>query len=116
MIGRVFWDETVSYINKDETPDRIRDPMNKVETKENLDTLQTREMIFKQSTSAFSDAVEYLFKHAVLRAVTYESVLKRTRRMYHAMVADWLIAHTGDRAGEVTGLIAGHLEKAGKKE
>jgi tetratricopeptide (TPR) repeat protein len=30
------------------------------------------------------------------------------------MVADWLIAHSGERADEVSALIAGHLEKAGR--
>ena len=49
-------------------------------------------MVFQRETSAFADAQEYLFKHALLREVTYESVLKRVRRVYHGLVADWLLA------------------------
>ena len=46
--------------------------------------------------------------------MTYESVLKRLRRTYHGAAADWLIAHSGDRIEEYSGLIAEHLEGAGQ--
>ncbi len=59
---------------------------------------------------------EYLFKHDILREVTYESVLKRMRKAYHALAADWLIAHCGERIGEYRGLIAEHLLLGGRKE
>jgi tetratricopeptide (TPR) repeat protein len=60
--------------------------------------------------------LEYIFKHDLLREVTYESVLKRLRKTYHGLVADWLIANCGDRISEYGGLIAEHLELAGRKE
>ena len=116
VVGRVFWDEAVCYLNRDEPPSRTGEKRGSDETRQGLDTLQAREMIFEHATSVFSDAAEYLFKHSVLREVTYESVLKSMRRVYHAMVADWLIAHGGDGAGKTAGLIAGHLEKAGRNE
>lgn len=47
--------------------------------------------------------------------LAYESVLKRLRRVYHGLVADWLIAQTGERIGEYSGLIADHLEGAGRQ-
>ena len=50
----------------------------------------------------------------MLREVTYESVLKRLRKIYHGLVADWLIANSADRIGEYFGLIAEHLLFAGK--
>jgi tetratricopeptide (TPR) repeat protein len=46
--------------------------------------------------------------------VAYESLLKRLRRIYHGVVADWLIEHGGERAGEITSLIGEHLELAGR--
>jgi predicted ATPase len=116
VIGRVFWDEAVCYLNQEETPDQASDPMIKAQTKLNLDNLETREMIFEQAGSVFSEAAEFHFKNAILQEVTYEVVLKRLRQVYHAMVADWLISRSADRAEEFTGLIAGHLENAGKKE
>jgi tetratricopeptide (TPR) repeat protein len=41
-------------------------------------------------------------------------VLKQVRRIYHAMVAEWLQTQAAGRSGELTGLIADHLEHAGK--
>ncbi len=114
VVGKVFWDAVVSYINREIQLGGVPVKPESDDIIEYLNNLQTREMIFQRHISVFSDAGEYLFKHAILQEVTYESVLKRTRRLYHAMVADWLILQSGDRVGEVTGLIAGHLEKAGK--
>ena len=48
--------------------------------------------------------------------MTYETVLKRARRSYHALAAEWLIQHSSERAGEIPQIIAYHLEQAGQKE
>ena len=111
VVGRLFWDRIVSYIQSGEgdgdDPQRI--PLA-------LTSLRNRELIYRHEESAFIGAVEYLFKHDVLREVTYESVIKRLRKTYHGLVADWLITHSGDRIGEYSGLIAEHLLQAGKDE
>ena len=73
-------------------------------------------MVYRHEESAFVGAVEYLFKHDVLREVSYESVIKRLRKTYHGLVADWLIANCGDRLVEYSGLIAEHSLIAGKKD
>ncbi|MGC9469831.1 MAG: hypothetical protein ACP5HS_14645, partial [Anaerolineae bacterium] len=75
-----------------------------------------RELIFRREASAFAQAREFLFKHDLLREVTYESVLKRVRQAHHALVADWLIANAGDRIGEYAGLIGEHLARGGREE
>jgi tetratricopeptide (TPR) repeat protein len=74
-----------------------------------LTSLRNRELVYRHEESEFEGSVEYLFKHDVLREVTYESVVKRLRKTYHGLVADWLIANGGDRIGEYSGLIADHL-------
>jgi tetratricopeptide (TPR) repeat protein len=110
VIGRVFWDQILEHINgsmKERITDRgITDVLN---------DLRSRELIFRREISAFAEAREHIFKHALLREVTCESVLKRVRQAYHALVAEWLIEHAGDREGEFTGLVADHLELARKK-
>ena len=45
-----------------------------------LESLRRKELIYRREASAFAGAREYIFKHALLRDVTYESVLKRERR------------------------------------
>jgi predicted ATPase/class 3 adenylate cyclase len=116
VIGRIFWEAAVDYINREIVTDQERDPTKAIDLLQNLDKLRDREMVFLREASAFSDSVEYIFKHAILREVTYESVLKRTRREYHGMVADWLIEYSGGRTEQFSPLIAGHLEKASRMD
>ena len=110
VVGRTFWDSALTYLAGPTVP-----PENLTEV---LQTLCRRELIrdAQRKVSAFSGTREYLFKHALLRDVTYESVLKRDRRGYHARVAEWLIANSGERLGEFTSVIADHLELAGQTE
>jgi predicted ATPase len=56
--------------------------------------------------------VEYVFRHAILRDVTYDTVIPRQRRALHKLVADWLIEVGGERAGEHTLLVAEHYARA----
>jgi len=114
VVGHIFWDDSIEYIRNESTPADTQFALRS--TDENLSTLRSRELIYHREESAFTDATEYTFKHVVLRDVTYESVLKRVRKAYHGLVAEWLIQHSGERAGEYTGLIADHLELAGKEK
>lgn len=107
IVGRVFWDSALTYINQDQALDEKS-------TTDNLRSLQSREMILKRQPSAFSEAVEYLFTHVIFREVTYETVLLRQREKYHSLVANWLIGQRGVRAVEMSSLIAHHLVKAGR--
>ncbi len=109
VVGRLFWDQVVSHIQAAEGGKPQLVP-------EALGSLRNREMVYRREASTFTDAREYLFKHDILREVTYESVLKRLRRRYHGLVADWLIAQVSGRIGEYSGLIAGHLLQSGSKE
>jgi tetratricopeptide (TPR) repeat protein len=109
VVGRIFWDDAISHMHA-EDKDLIGDPHG------GLVALRRRELIRGREQSAFAGAEEYIFKHAILRDVTYESVLRRLRRVYHAQVADWLVERAGDRVNEYTGLIADHYEHAGQPE
>jgi class 3 adenylate cyclase/tetratricopeptide (TPR) repeat protein len=114
VVGHIFWDATVEFINNESTLIDAQSALRFVDEK--LSCLRARELIYHREESTFTDAAEYTFKHAILRDVTYESVLKRVRKAYHGLVAEWLIQHSKERAGEYTGLIADHLELAGKQE
>jgi class 3 adenylate cyclase/tetratricopeptide (TPR) repeat protein len=111
VVGRLFWDRLVAHIQR-ECGDG-GDPQLVLLA---LTSLRDRELVYRREESAFTGALEYLFKNDVLREVTYESVLNRLRKTYHGLVADWLIANSGDRIGEYSGLIAEHLQLAGRKE
>ena len=111
VVGRLFWDRIVAYIQTEGgnggEPALIP---------QSLTSLRNRELVFRHEESAFVGSTEYLFKHDVLREVTYNSVIKRLRKTYHGLVADWLIDNSGDRLGEYSGLIAEHLLLAGRSD
>ncbi|MBU1747421.1 MAG: AAA family ATPase [Chloroflexi bacterium] len=104
VVGRLFWDAAVA-----ELADAEQEPVRAA-----LDASCARELIFRREHSAFAGTAEYLFKHALLRDVTYETVLLKLRRGYHARVARWLEAHAGERVGEYAALMAEHYERAGE--
>jgi class 3 adenylate cyclase/tetratricopeptide (TPR) repeat protein len=103
IIGRVFWDRTVAYLGRETIE----------QTQKVLSSLVEHELIFERESSAFAGAKEYIFKHAILHEVTYESVLKKLRGSYHGLAAEWLELQRGERRTEMSGLIADHYEKSG---
>ncbi|MBP8948641.1 MAG: tetratricopeptide repeat protein [Candidatus Promineofilum sp.] len=103
VVGRLFWDAAVVYVGDD-------DPASVASV---WPALGRRELVYLREETAFEGTHEYVFKHALLRDVTYESVLLRRRRDYHRRAAEWLIAAGGDRVDEYADLIAGHYAAAG---
>jgi predicted ATPase len=108
VIGRIFWDTAVILMNALASEQVIREPESVVA----LQALEKRELIFQRDVSTFAGSQAYLFKHEMLREVTYESVLLRTRPIYHRQVAGWLAEQSGERVGEFASLIADHYERA----
>ena len=109
VVGRLFWDAAVVELKAE-----VRDEPDREKIVSLLEDIRDRELIFRREHSAFAGAEEYIFKHALLRDVTYETVLLKLRRVYHQQVARWLEAAAGKRIGEYLGLIAGHYELAGE--
>ena len=104
VIGREFWE----------------DALKKFETEVNISTvlesLRKKELLFRRESSAFQNSKEYIFKHALLRDVTYETVLLQERQKWHAETARWLIETSGERENEYLAVIAEHFEKAKKTQ
>ncbi len=101
VVGRVFWDLTVGEICGTGAGEAITGFLSRAEH---------RELIRRLERSAFAGSGEYLFKHAILRDVTYETVLLRVRKKYHRLAARWLMENAGDRTVEFQGAIAVHFE------
>jgi len=107
VVGRVFWDSAVACLHDgNATPARSLEPA--------WGVLQQKEMVFPRQASTFAGGHEFIFKHAIFHSVTYESVLKRLRKVYHAQVAAWLVERSGERVNEYAGLIGEHYERAGE--
>jgi len=114
VVGRRFWDRAVAHLAalSDEEAAASTDLL--ATTAATLASLERRELVFERSASTFEGSREYVFKHALVRDVAYEGLLRRQRRAYHGAVADWLVADGGDRDDEIASLLGTHLELAGR--
>lgn len=122
VVGRIFWDGAVERLGSTQTGGVRRHAGQEAllasgslgahDVSDLLESLRGKELIYRREASAYAGAGEYTFKHALLRDVTYESVLKRERRDYHSRAAEWLARQSGGRVGESAGLIAEHYERA----
>lgn len=110
VVGRLFWDNALIHMNQTAV-----DPLTEKQTRAALQALEKRELIFQRQISGFTGSTAYVFKHAILHQVAYESVLLRVRPTYHRQAADWLAQQSSERIGEYAGLIAEHYELAGEE-
>jgi len=108
VVGRIFWDAAVNELQAEGE--------SQLQLTSALPDLRHRELIFSRERTAFAGTKEYTFKHAILRDVTYETVLLKRRRVYHAQAARWLEAHSGGRLNEYTAAIARHYQQGGENE
>ncbi|HSQ60017.1 MAG TPA: protein kinase [Acidobacteriota bacterium] len=106
VVGRIFWDAAAVRLSQ-ETAGLKSDDVQAM-----LEDLRDREMILQREESGFAGTVEYVFRHAILRDVTYETVVPRQRRALHRLVGDWLLEVGGERSGEHTLLVAEHYSRA----
>jgi class 3 adenylate cyclase/tetratricopeptide (TPR) repeat protein len=103
VIGQIFWDRALLALDD--------------QTETALVQLVRRELALPRQEAAFDGLREYAFKHALLHQVTYDTLLKRQRRLLHGRLADWLAAHSqsnGARASDFLGLTAQHYQEAGE--
>jgi class 3 adenylate cyclase/predicted ATPase len=99
VLGSIFWDATLAAIDP-------RAP-------EALPALVRRELIVAHKDAAFEGLREFAFYHQILHQVTYETLVKRNRRAWHAKAAAWMAGLSGARAGDFLGATAEHYESAG---
>jgi serine/threonine protein kinase/predicted ATPase len=108
-VGRIFWDSAVTALEAGDNTE-LGDLQNI------LEKLTEREFINVRELTAFEGAREYNFAQSMLRDVVYDGMISRQQKLYHHLVADWLIANSGERANEYINLVAEHYEHAGELE
>ncbi|QQS41369.1 MAG: hypothetical protein IPM63_18745 [Acidobacteriota bacterium] len=104
VIGRDFWDSALTGFESSVNVPTI------------LESLRRKEILFRKERSTFGDSVEFVFKHALLRDVTYETLLIEERRQWHLETAEWLAEAKDRRRNEYLALIAEHFEKGASPE
>jgi tetratricopeptide (TPR) repeat protein len=106
VVGRVFWDQAVARLAT-----AVDEPVRSTA----LERLAAREVVFPRPHSTFSGSAEFSFRHALMRDVAYEGVLRSVRRKHHALAAQWLeeAIELSGRPDEHAAAVAHHHEKAG---
>ncbi len=102
VVGRVFWPEPVGR-SLDAGAARVD---------ELLRGLESRDLVLARLGSSMAGQQEFIFKHALVRDVAYESIPKRDRAMAHLEVARWIEESAGERRLEVVELLAHHYTAA----
>ena len=108
VIGREFWDGALERFSRSAA--ERRGGAEEGDTASALEALRRKELVYRREASGFTGAREYVFKHALLRSVAYENVLKRERRRLHREAAAWLVEQAGGRVEEYAAVIAEHFE------
>lgn len=112
VVGREFWDGVVGRLCFGDSDSPARDVEARV--RESLEALRRKELVYRREASALPGADEYIFKHALMREVAYEGLLKRELHRYHSKAAAWLVEQSGERVNEYAGAVAWHYESAGE--
>jgi class 3 adenylate cyclase/tetratricopeptide (TPR) repeat protein len=102
VVGRIFWSGATALLSGKPV----------TETREILGRLRIKEIVVPRDPPAFSDELEYSFRHALIRDVAYDSLPKSLRAEKHAAVARWAEARAGQRSEELAELIASHYVEA----
>jgi class 3 adenylate cyclase len=100
VLGRTFWPGALASIDGFGDIEPI------------LRELVRKQLIVEKLSSSVADQAEFKFKHVLIRDVAYESLPRPERGRAHRAVAKWIEATRGDRAAEVSELLAFHYDRA----
>jgi class 3 adenylate cyclase len=101
VAGRVFWRRTLERMTAE--PEALTDL---------LAELERRELISRQTVSAFEGHQQYWFNHVLVRDVAYELLPRAARRERHREAA-LFFEEIGSESAEVGGALARHWRDAG---
>lgn len=106
VLGRVFWDAALSRMSRErQDPARVQ---------ADLESLRGRGLLLEREESRFAGTREFVFKHALLRDVAYDGMLRAHRERYHRLAAHWFAeaAAASGREETFAAVVASHLDQA----
>jgi class 3 adenylate cyclase len=103
VVGRIFWNGALSALGPygEQLP-------------ELLDSLESRDLIRRESVSRFQGQQQFRFKHMLIRDVAYASLPRAKRREAHAAVAGFLEGMHAERDSPAA--VGYHWREAGDRE
>jgi class 3 adenylate cyclase/tetratricopeptide (TPR) repeat protein len=104
VAGDATWDALVAHVSEIPQPGRV------------LLSLERRDILWRHETSSVAGAVEYGFKHPLIREVAYESLPRVERVRRHLQTAEWLRRRERSGTDLPVAVLAHHYERAWELE
>jgi class 3 adenylate cyclase/tetratricopeptide (TPR) repeat protein len=102
VVGKVFWAAALVAVGRlaaDVVEDRLR-------------TLERKEFVRRERRSSVAGETAYVFRHVLVRDVTYGQIPRPQRAEKHRLTAEWIESLAGDRFEDVADLVAHHYGSA----
>jgi predicted ATPase len=103
VVGKTFWRGALQAMGEDEG------------LAERLGALERRDLIRRDTVSAFEGDQQYSFTHVLIRDAAYDLLPRARRRERHAQVARFF-EEASSEVGEATAALARHWRDAGEAE
>lgn len=100
VVGRTFWSGALERLTGSDDVEAM------------LRSLERHQLVTRNLESGLPGEFEFVFKHALIREVAYESIPRVPRGEAHAATAGWIEEVRGERAAEVAELLAHHYGSA----
>jgi predicted ATPase len=104
VVGKTFWRGALEAMGDDDE-----------ELAERLGALERRDLIRRDTVSAFEGDQQYSFTHVLIRDAAYDLLPRARRRERHAQVARFF-EDASSEVGEATAALARHWRDAGEAE
>ncbi|MGH3032899.1 MAG: ATP-binding protein, partial [Gaiellaceae bacterium] len=102
VVGKVFWAGALAAVG-DLAADVVE---------ERLRTLERKEFVRRERRSSVAGETAYVFRHVLVRDVTYGQIPRPQRAEKHRLTAEWIESLAGDRLEDVADLVAHHYGSA----
>jgi class 3 adenylate cyclase/tetratricopeptide (TPR) repeat protein/energy-coupling factor transporter ATP-binding protein EcfA2 len=105
VVGKIFWRGALARLRGSDEG-----------LHEALDSLESRDLIRRESSTRVEGDEEFTFKHMLIREVAYATLPKAVRRERHAAVVRFIEDAAGDRVAESATTLAYHAREAEDSE
>lgn len=106
VVGDAVWDRLLEEMRRSTGFGDAAD------VRHSLVSLVSRDLLMRRPRSAVPGAVEYEFKHVLIREVAYESLPRADRALHHLLTAEWLRRQSRRLPEEPIASLANHYERA----
>lgn len=115
VFGEVFWEEAILALTRaDQGGGTWQDDIDARDLHDLMRRLESMELVTVFEEGEFPHTVEYVFRHAGMKALLLGELNDERRRTYHLRAAQWLENAAGSRREQYLATIGQHYEEGGE--